>query len=74
MAAVPERLKGAALRALGRGWFDEDGRVIVPQEVGMKPGDRLLTVRGSWYGLGFVAKGPIYKEAVKSSGLDVFSS
>lgn len=72
MAAVSERLKGATLRVLGRGRFSEDGRVTVPPEVGVKPGDRLLTVRGSRYGLGFVAKGPIYKEAVKHPGLDVF--
>lgn len=74
MAAVSERLKGATLRVLGRGRFGEDGRVTVPPEAGVKRGDRLLTVRGSRYGLGFVAKGPIYKEAVKYPGLDVFSS
>ena len=56
--------------ALGR--FAEDGRVTVPPEVGVKPGDRLLTVRGSRYGLGFVARGPIYKEALKHPELEVF--
>jgi len=57
---------------LARGRFAEDGRVTVPPEVGVKPGDRLLTVRGSRYGLGFVARGPIYKEALKHPELEVF--
>jgi len=40
--------------------------------VGVKPGDRLLAVRGSRYGLGFVAQGPIYEEALKHPELAVF--
>ena len=71
MAAVSERLGGGTIRVLGRGRFG-DGRVAVPPEVGVKPGDQLLTVRGSRYGLGFVARGPIYEEALKHSALEVF--
>lgn len=72
MGKVSERLGGATLRVLARGWFSEGGRVVVPSEVGVKPGDRLLVVRGSRYGLGFVARGPIYEEALKHSALEVF--
>jgi hypothetical protein len=38
--------------------------------VGVRPGDKLLTVRGSCYGLGFVAKGPIYEEALQHPELE----
>ena len=44
----------------------------MPPEVGVKPGDRLLAVRGSRYGLSFVARGPIYEEALKHPELEVF--
>jgi hypothetical protein len=71
MAEVGEKMGGAELRELARGRF-EDGWVMVPPEVGVKPGDKLLTVRGSRYGLGFVAKGPIYEEAVKHPELECF--
>ncbi len=72
MAAVSERLAGATIGVLGRGQFGEGGRVTVPPEVGVKPGDRLLAVRGSRYGLGFVARGPIYEEALKHTNLEIF--
>ena len=72
MAEVSERLEGATMYVLARGRFAEGGRVTVPPEVGAKPGDRLLAVRGSRYGLGFVAQGPIYEEALKHSELEVF--
>lgn len=52
--------------------FAENGRVTVPPEVGVEPGDRLLAVRGSRYGLGLVARGPIYEEALKHPKLEVF--
>jgi len=72
MAEVSERLEGATIRVLARGSFAEGGRVTVPPEVGAKPGDRLLAVRGSRYGLGFLAQGPIYEEALKHPELEVF--
>jgi hypothetical protein len=56
---------GTAGRVLGRGLIGESGQIRVPPEVGIKPGDRLLVVRGSRYALGFVARGPIYEEARK---------
>ena len=65
IAKASERMAGVTMRELGRGWFGEGGWVTVPPQVGVKPGDRLLTVRGSCYGLGFVERGPIYEEALK---------
>jgi hypothetical protein len=73
MAEASGKMGRAGLRELGRSWFG-DGRVTVPPEVDAKPGDRLLTVRGSCYGLGFVARGPIYEEALKHPELEVFAS
>jgi hypothetical protein len=66
-------MAGSALQAglegrlLGRGAISQVGRVRVPPGVGVRPGDRLLAVRGSGYGLGFVARGPIYQEALSQS-------
>lgn len=71
MAEVRRKMAEAGLRELGRGQF-ENGRVTAPPEIGVKPGDRLLAVRGSRYGLGFVVKGPIYGEALKHTNIEVF--
>ena len=71
MAEASEKMGGAGLRELARGRFEE-GKVTVPPEVGVEPGSRLLTVRGSRYGLGFLAQGPIYEETLKHSELEVF--
>jgi hypothetical protein len=71
VAEASERMGGAGLRKVGRSRFG-NGQVVVPPEVGVKPGDRLLTVRGSCYGLGFIARGPIYEEALKHPELEVF--
>jgi hypothetical protein len=68
---VSGRLEGATLRVLARGWFDA-GCILLPQQVGVTPGDRLLAVRGSRYGLGFVARGPIYAEAERHPEVKVF--
>ena len=72
MASAGEKMGGAGLRALGRSRFG-DRRATVPPEVDVAPGDRLLTVRGSGRALGFVARGPIYKEALKHPELEVFA-
>jgi hypothetical protein len=72
MAGASEKMGRAGLRELGRSWFD-DGIVALPPEMDVKAGDRLLAVRGSCYGLGFVARGPIYEEALKHPELEVFA-
>jgi hypothetical protein len=71
MSEVSGRLAGATLRVVARGQLDA-GCIVLPQQVGVQPGDRLLAVRGSRYGLGFVAGGPIYAEAQKHPELQVF--
>ena len=72
MAEVAERMGGNRLRLLGRGQFIEGGRVTAPPELGLQPGARLLAVHGSRFGLGFVAQGPIYGEALKHPELENF--
>jgi hypothetical protein len=54
-------------RNLGHGIVEEIGCIMLPLAVDAQPGDRLLSVRGSGLALGFVAKGPIYEEALKHS-------
>lgn len=63
-AQAAERLDGGALSVLARARFRER-QVILPPEINVAPGDLLLAVRGSRYGLGFVAKGPIHQEALR---------
>ncbi len=59
-------------RALARGRVVGLGQVTASKAVGVQPGDRLLVVRGSGRALGFVARGPIYEEALKHPDLQVF--
>jgi hypothetical protein len=60
-----------AMRLLGRAELGP-GRVRVPEAVGVQAGQRLLAVRGSCTGLGFVARGPIYEEALRHPELELF--
>jgi hypothetical protein len=64
-----KKMKGAKLKELGRSTFNERS-VILPKEMDHNPGDRLLAVRGSGFALGFIAKGPIYDEAMKHPELE----
>jgi hypothetical protein len=59
-------------RVLARGHIAENRQVLVPPAIGIRPGNRLLAVRGSGKALGFVAEGPIYEEALKHPSLEVF--
>jgi hypothetical protein len=61
-------------RILAQGQIGEDGQIVVPPAVGMRPGNRLLAVRGSSRALGFVARGPICDEALKHPGLKIFGA
>jgi hypothetical protein len=72
MGQASGQLRGGALCELGRGQFGERGQVLLPPTVDVRPGDRLLAVRGSRYALGFVARGPIYEAAIKHPELKVF--
>jgi len=59
-------------RALARGSIGQRGQIVIPATVGIWPGDRLLVVRGSGRALGFLARGPIYDEALKHPELEIF--
>ena len=69
LAGMPGPLR---MRALARGRVETMGRVVMPSVVGLNPGDRLLVVRGSSRSLGFVARGPIFDEAVNHPELACF--
>jgi hypothetical protein len=72
LAGLAEPLVGATSRILAKGRFGA-GHVLLPPELCLQPGARLLAVRGSRYGLGFVAQGPIFEEALKQTDrLEVF--
>jgi len=60
-------------RVLARGVIAADGRLVLPPEAGMRPGQRLLVVRGSGRALGFLARGPIYELALEHPELEAFS-
>jgi hypothetical protein len=68
-----ENLASSPLRPrfLGQATIGAEGRVTLPQEAGVQPGERLLVVRGS--GLGLMQRGPIYEEALKYPELETFS-
>jgi hypothetical protein len=69
LVGVPAPLQA---RALGQSRIDGLGWVSAPAAVEIQPGQRLLAVRGSGRALGFVARGPIYAEALKHPELACF--
>jgi hypothetical protein len=74
LAKLQTRTGSGPLRELARGRFDS-GWLTAPPQAGARPGDRLLAVRGSSLGLGFVGRGPIYEEAVRQTDrLQVFGA
>lgn len=71
MKKAQNKMNGAAIKELGKSIFRE-GWTVLPKELEYKSGDRLLTVRGSGFALGFLAEGPIYNEAMKHPELKIF--
>lgn len=63
---------GVGLRGLGCGRFGDE-RIVLPPEIPVAPGARLLAVLGSCYGLSFIVRGPIYEEAIRHPELEVFA-
>jgi hypothetical protein len=59
---------------LGRGYVAQHARVRLPPEADVRPGDRLLAVRGNGYALGLLARGTIYDAAVKHPELQALGS
>ena len=70
-----EILRGGR-RALCWTTIKSDGSITVPLETlrayGTEPGARLLSVRGSYLALGFLARGPLVGIAMRYSGLHTF--
>ncbi len=56
--------------------INDRGSIILPVKTlklyGIKPGDHILSVRGSNLGVGFIGKGPIIEEAKKHPELKIF--
>ncbi len=56
--------------------IQKDGCIILPQNTmksyRIKPGDYLVSIRGSNLAIGFVARGPIYQEAKKHPEIEEF--
>lgn len=69
-----EKLEGTILKSrfFGHTVFKPGEQVILPIEVGIEPGDRLLAVRGSNFALGLLKFGPIVEEAMKHPEVDEF--
>jgi len=56
-------------RSLGTGIVQAGGRVALPRSLDIRPGERLLVVRGSGIALGFIRHGPILEEATAHADL-----
>ena len=61
-------------RFLTQGYLQPGGTVQLPEEIGLKAGERLLAVRGSGHALGFLQRGPIYQPAQQHTQIEVFVS
>lgn len=59
-------------RIFAKGIIGENKIVFLPSAVRVRPGDRLLTGRGSGWALGFFQKGFIYDEALKHPEIDTY--
>jgi hypothetical protein len=59
-------------RGLCRGRIGAAGRIVLPPETGVEPGDRLLVGRGSGLALGFLRRGPIFEEALLHPEVELF--
>ena len=60
-------------RILGYGRFNINGEVCIPDNIPVKPGDRLLTAFGSGLALGFISRGPIFEEAIQHPELEIYA-
>jgi len=58
---IPEKLTG---RSLGTGRFLSNREILLPPDIDVEPGQKLLAVRGSGHALGFTARGPIFELAL----------
>ena len=68
LAEKPIRARVWAQAVMG-----ERMRVVLPEEVVVQPGERLLVVRGSGLALGFLRRGPIYELALNHPEVESFT-
>ena len=70
----PEKLEISQMetRFIGQTRVGTHDCVVLPPEINVKSGERLLVVRGSWLALGFVKRGPIIDEALLYDEVQVF--
>jgi len=72
-----QKLAGSASpimrRCMGHGIVQVEGRIALPPDAHIQPGERLLSVRGSGYAVVFITGGPIYEEALKRSDIMTFA-
>ena len=66
-------LSGGENLILGKGKFAKNREVIIPETIPVNPKDKLLTVFGSGFALGFITKGAIFDEACKHPELPIFT-
>jgi hypothetical protein len=71
----PQKLGTSPLlsRFVGQVTIGAEGQVALPPETGVRPGERLLAVRGSGLALGFLQHGPIYEEALIHPEIEIYS-
>ena len=63
----------SASRVLGHTRITDAGKIRVPPEIAIRPGQALLVVRGSGNALGFLIRGPICEKAQQHPELEIFS-
>jgi hypothetical protein len=68
--------KNSKKRKFSKVKIDKGGFITLSEHImgdfGINIGDKLLVIRGSGLALGFIAKGPIYREAEKYSEIPLF--
>jgi hypothetical protein len=72
----PEKIEKSLvkLRVVGETTIENNAKIKLPNVIEIKPGERLLAVRGSGLALGFLQFGPIYEEALKHPEIESFYS
>jgi hypothetical protein len=70
----PEKIENSPVKLcfIGEATIDVLGRITLPTEANIQPGERLLAVRGSSLALGFLQRGSIFEEALKHQGIEIF--
>jgi hypothetical protein len=62
------------LHLLSQGMIDQSRMIAHPSNLDLKPGERLLVVRGSGVALGFLQRGPIYEEALRYIEIETYAT